>query len=349
MNAKSVTFLVCFGLFWSSIVLVFDGLIIIPGVRQIIATHYPSTDGTILSSEVTRHRGSKGGTTYGVEVSYKYSVNGIEYTGNRYRYYKFSSSDSAWAYNVVNRLLRGAQTRVYYDPRNPENAVLATGLEGSDLFMLMFLTPFNGVMLALLVAPFSALRRKWLKPVAGGVKVISELRKTRARMNAYSPFTLMVITTALLAFLGMFIVAFLFGGFHPSMRTALAAWSCILCGGMAVGGWYWMRVLSGKYDLVIDELGGVLELPLTQGRKERRRVPFSNVEGMFVETKINPSRGRNGPTMVYLPTLNLNGTAPTTEVLVEWSDEDKAKGFIEWLRGKLPSKPSPIRPLAGKF
>ena len=51
--------MIFFGLFWSAMVLVFDGFIVVPVARQIISMHFPSTDGTILSSEGKESNGCK--------------------------------------------------------------------------------------------------------------------------------------------------------------------------------------------------------------------------------------------------------------------------------------------------
>jgi len=41
--------MIFFGLFWSAMVLLFDGLTVVPVARQILSMQFPSTDGTILS------------------------------------------------------------------------------------------------------------------------------------------------------------------------------------------------------------------------------------------------------------------------------------------------------------
>ena len=74
-----------FGLFWTAITVLFDVLTLVPAARQIAATRYPSTDGTVVSSGVMRRDDSEDGPTYGASVSYAYSVGGKSFTGSRYR------------------------------------------------------------------------------------------------------------------------------------------------------------------------------------------------------------------------------------------------------------------------
>src|SRR6185295_7997285 len=47
---------------------------------------------TILTSQVESHRGSKGGSTYSVAVTYEYVIDDQKYTGTRYKFMSGSSS-----------------------------------------------------------------------------------------------------------------------------------------------------------------------------------------------------------------------------------------------------------------
>jgi Na+/melibiose symporter-like transporter len=218
--------------------------------------------------------------------------------------------------------------------------------------MFAFMTPFNVVMLGFWWAGWTQLRRACFKPAtAGGVRIITELKQTRARLTAWSPLATALATIALLAFCSIFVIGFFAGGFHPSMRTMIMTWSVILSGGLAVCVWHTFQVLSGKYDLIIDELSGTIEVPIGQGRKSRRRVPLSSVQGLYVEKIQAASSDGEQPNVRYAPTLTVQGATPVTEPLrlVEWFDEEKARQFVQWLREKLPERPAPSRPLVGKF
>ncbi|MBC8096440.1 MAG: DUF3592 domain-containing protein, partial [Akkermansiaceae bacterium] len=199
--------LIIFGLFWSGMTLMFDWFVLGPAVRQIGAQKFSSTSGTILSSEVT-HNTDSDGTTHGVKITYAYTVAGREYVGDRFRYGNFSSSDCGWANQAVREHPVGSAVPVFYDPQAPEQALLRPGLAGSDLFLLMFMTPFNAVMLGFWWFGWNQLWRKWRKPIAGGVKLRTESRTTRARLAEHSPLTAFLATVALLAFLSIFVLCF---------------------------------------------------------------------------------------------------------------------------------------------
>ena len=274
-----------FGLFWSGLVLFFDGLMVVPTARQALALLFPSAPGVIVSSEVQRHSDSERGRTYGVAVSYKYAVSGREYFGRRYRYQNVFTSFTSiadWPAQVVAANPVGAEVAVFYNPAHPADALLAPGgVSGTDLFQLQFMTPFNVVMLSLWSAGWTSLRWRWFRPVAGGVKIVSRSKETRVRLTEYSPLNIAIGMAMALAFLGTFVIAFGFGGFYPTLHTMLVTWTVILAGSLGAGGWHWFQVLSGKYDFILDEIRGAVELPLTQGRKTRQRIPLSSIESVF--------------------------------------------------------------------
>lgn len=329
--------------------LLFDGFILVPAARQAYALRFPATEGIILSSEVTRHEDSDG-TTHGVAIRYAYSVGGREYEGDRYRYDTSTSSDSGWAHRAVNARPPGTKVKVYYNPANPENAVLSPGIQGSDLFLFTFMTPFNAAMLGFWWAGWLKLRRQWFKPQAGGAKITSKLRQTHARLSEFSPLGAGLVAVGFLAFLSIFVVGFVAGGFHPPLRTMLIVWAVILSGGVMAGAWHWVRILSGKYDLIIDTQGDALELPLTCGRKARRRIAFAQVQAVRVDTIEKSSSSDGESAVMHAPTLELAGAENAVEHLAEWYDPARAEDFVEWLRSQLPPpKRAQPRPLAGRF
>ena len=275
--------LLVFALFWSALTLLFDGLTLVPMARQVIALKYATTQGTIVSSQVTTGE-SDDCTVYGVKIEYTYSVDGQTYNGSRYRYGgNWKSSDNQWAYRAVAHFPAGSKVPVYYSTWHHQEAVLVTGPEGADLFMLAFMTPFNAVMLFLAHAGWRRWLRRWFKLPAGGVDIITDSRRTRIRMTEWSPAGAAMAAIALLAFLSIFAVGFTHG-FHPSLPLMGITWSIILTGGCLIGSWHTLNIRRGKFDLVIDGQNGVLELPAIAGRKTRRRIPFPHIEDLLVQT-----------------------------------------------------------------
>lgn len=324
--------LVFAGLFWSAITLLFDYQMGVSAVRQVLALRFANTQGTILSSEVTEHDGDEG-PTYGVKLRYSFEVGERHFNGERYRY-DTSTSSGGWAQRVVQKHPPGATVTIYYDPGDPENCVLRPGIAGSDLFHLVFMTPFNVVMLGFWWFGWNRIRYRWCQPIAGGVKLRTNLRKTRAQMTEYSPLTVGVLTIALLAFGSIFVVGFAFGGFHPSLQTMTVTWSIILTGGLAAAIWRGAKIAGGRYDLVLDEMNRTLQLPRTCGRTSAESIPFVDVYGAFVAT-FEKSVSEGGTSCTYIPTLRLGDRDGPTENLAEWHDAERARQFVAWLNAKL--------------
>ena len=336
MKASSVIVLTIFTLFWTAMVGAYDVMIVGNLFRTMRALDYPETTGTILSSEVTHHRGSKGGTTYGVAIHYRYEVGGGVREGDRYRYSGFTAtSDSTWAYDAVRQNPAGASVKVYFNPANPDDAVLARGITGGDIFIFLFLTPFNMVMVGLWAMPVSALARKICRPVAGGVKWWTDGRSTRVRLPRYSPCIAGLVGTGGTAFVSVFVLAFGFGG-NPSLPVALGTLMAAFGVGMGLAGWHWLQQRGGKADLVMDDLECTAELPANFGRKQRRTVPWSAIKHVVVEAVAR--RGKRGTSYTYAVNLRCDGTS---EKLAEWSDQQRAESFATWLRRRFkPGEPA---------
>jgi len=102
------------------------------------STSWPSVEGKVVSSEVERERTSRrsGGrrrtsTTYEAAIHYRYTVNGTEYSSDRVSFGEYSSSNRAHAQGIVSRYPAGKTVQVYYDPNDPEVAVLESGTSWS--------------------------------------------------------------------------------------------------------------------------------------------------------------------------------------------------------------------------
>ncbi|MFN3407848.1 MAG: DUF3592 domain-containing protein [Limisphaerales bacterium] len=332
MSKGSWVGLIVFAILWTALIGLFDGLIARGLWRQARTANYAETTGMVTHSAVTSHRGSKGGVNYGVDIRYTYAVEGQTFEGRRYRHGAFNrSSDRKWADQAVATHAVGNPTTVFYDPRNPAEAVLHRGFLGSDVFVALFLLPFNAVMLGLWSVPAGMLWRRWRRPEAGGVVWQDDGLRFRVRLPRWSPWLAGLAATGLGAFLSIFIVG-LSSGFRPGLGTAVGTLLTVLGLGLAAAWWTWREQNDGRMDLVVDRLARTVELPATHGRKSRRTLPADALSGVTVETLTR--RGRKGRTTVtFAVHLHAQGRA---EKLVEWMDEARANAFADWLRGQLP-------------
>ncbi len=94
------------------------------------------TECTILSSKVGTHSRDKG-TTYSVDIRYAYTVDGQEYTSERYDFMGGSSSGYAAKQRIVSKFPEGSKSTAYVHPADPSQATLVTGFIPS--YLLAFL------------------------------------------------------------------------------------------------------------------------------------------------------------------------------------------------------------------
>jgi hypothetical protein len=81
---------------------------------------WPSTEGEVAHSAVTYQTDSSqttGGTAYKADVSYRYKVNGVDYSSSRIALLDLVSTTGR-AQNIVERYPDNSRVDVYYNPSN---------------------------------------------------------------------------------------------------------------------------------------------------------------------------------------------------------------------------------------
>jgi len=91
------------------------------------ARYSTSVDGQIVSSRVTEYADKQGTLRYRPMVVFAYSVDAARFMSNRITVPSYDSSRRDDAERVVRRYPPQATTRVFYDPYDPEQAVLEPG------------------------------------------------------------------------------------------------------------------------------------------------------------------------------------------------------------------------------
>jgi hypothetical protein len=267
-------------LFWCILTAICDvGLL--PGmIEQVRSYWFKPAPARIISSEVTEHPGSET-PTYGVKVEFEYSVDGKEYSSDRYNFDNVKWADSDWARRAVRENPAGAERVCYYDPWNPSRAILERGLEGRELFMLMFMAPFNMAGAFLLWAAFWGRRydQAELKP-----RFVDTLQNregwSMARFNSSGLFFAMF---GLTTFLGLF-VTMIPSGFPPSRLKAESIWAIEIVISIVITIVFRRREVAGKYDLILDFSARQLSMPAMHKRKEVERIPFADVRAIRSRT-----------------------------------------------------------------
>jgi len=112
-------------------------MLIRPTLKEATATKWPTVPCEITSSGLGSHRGSKGSTTYSVEIRYHYEFRSKEYTGSRYNFDTGSSSSREWRSKVVAQHPPGRKTVCFVNPEDPYEAVLSTAASSDRWFGLI--------------------------------------------------------------------------------------------------------------------------------------------------------------------------------------------------------------------
>lgn len=120
---------------------------------------WPIAQGIILSSEVEYIRTSQSPGTYHASVTYNYEVAGVVYTGHRIRIGRLGRNDPDYARGILDRYPLDKTVDVSYDPADPAESLLETGIDASDWYLFCFGVGFI-VFPATLIFFFLRMRRR---------------------------------------------------------------------------------------------------------------------------------------------------------------------------------------------
>ncbi|MEK7953337.1 DUF3592 domain-containing protein [Luteolibacter soli] len=119
------------------------GLIVPKAIEYFAARGWKETEAEIIWSRL-RSKSDSDGTTYSVDLFYRYQVDGHEYRSNRYDIWSGSSSGSKGKREVVKAHPPGSKLTVFVDPEKPWRAVVRREAGWWGLFAL-FPLPFIAI------------------------------------------------------------------------------------------------------------------------------------------------------------------------------------------------------------
>lgn len=115
-------------------------------LRGLRTANWRETSGVILFSNVERYYRGKDVAKEVLQLSYHYVVDGVNREGNRVAYKSF-----AWFFGDLKKLAvqyaKDQEVTVYYDPLQPENAVLEKGTARADGILLAGLALLDAAIL----------------------------------------------------------------------------------------------------------------------------------------------------------------------------------------------------------
>lgn len=332
----STLFLLVWTLGWTCIV---GGIDVQAGrclVRQLYSSTFRAAPGNVIESRVDRQCGRRG-TTYRLVIAYSYQVKGRDYIGRQWNYTALASSDH-WAHKVARAHRPGTPIGVFFDPRNPSEAVIEPGLTGTEPLVLMFLIPFNLIMVGSWALLIRCLRvDDWR--TASGVRVTDDGHVLRVRLPQWSP----LLTSAALLFIGCILAALLIAlvsGCHPPLWFPAIVWVVILLTTAVICAVMLRQLRNGRSDLVLDRFRGSLELPATHGRKVKHIVATAQIVSIEAEVE-RRSGGKKSVSPNYFTTLGWVDDADTlhTARLMRWGTPTEAEDFTAWLRQQVAAAP----------
>ncbi len=157
VQAVRMVVLLFWGAVWTLATLAFDGIAVHSLVELSRVQHYAATEGRVETTRkhelALRRKRRKSNSPSppsqlkpGEQVLYRYQVQGKSYEGSQVRpAFAFSTGSHE---QLLDRLKPGDRVTVYYDPQNPQQAVLDNKLRPDNFVLLLFLLPFNCIMLA---------------------------------------------------------------------------------------------------------------------------------------------------------------------------------------------------------
>jgi hypothetical protein len=136
-----------------SVIVLFAGMAALDGWRRYksgkASQNWPSVEGVIFTSEVKTDLGKSDDVDpkYTAAITYRYTVEGYEYTGERVSFAGQTFLKKGKADRLVMRYDKGKRVKVYYDPKTPHVSVLEPGTASSG-------PPFISIMLVFILLFF---------------------------------------------------------------------------------------------------------------------------------------------------------------------------------------------------
>jgi len=112
---------------------------------------WPSVQGQITDALLDYSTDADGGDSYSPQVTYTYAVNGRSYESQTIKFGENSYGSKRQAQAILDRYPNGQRIAVFYDPTQPDRAVLEPGVSGGSYIVLAIGVLFVGLSLLWIV------------------------------------------------------------------------------------------------------------------------------------------------------------------------------------------------------
>lgn len=317
-----------FGILWSLVVVLLDVLVGYDIARQTDSSRYVATTGTITHSEVVWWQDSDGDVFSDADIRYRYDVAGRTFVGNTYRYSTahFHTSDSGWAERAVRSHRVGASVTVYLDPRDTARSLLKPDFGGSELYLIMFMAPFNAVMLTIWLVDGPWLWRR-LRGVPQKLPAMFQDGATmRMRLVQNAGVVAALASLGAASFIGIFVKSV-----DASFASMQITWAVMLTVAALLGFWLWREQSGGAFDLIIGN--NTVTLPERFGRWRRAMIERSAI------TSVTVKPGWRG---LFANQIRIQCRDGRSEKIAAWYDEEAASALATQLNETLGIAPTVV-------
>ncbi len=229
-------------LVWTPCTLGLDIAFIPDLISQFQSLSFLEADGKVLGYKEVQWQAG-GDTHYKVAVSYAFEVAGQRFTAERVGF------GVKWNYKTARAIVAAhpvdSALTVYYEPADPNTAVLFQGFEGESVLWVLFLIPFNVAMLWMLLSIFYLLLTKLLRRaslITSFIRVIDRENEVRVRLPRFSP----LVAACLAGIFAPIPAALDYRNFRPWRRVASSSRRRGLRWGSRLGKHYWRLCLGGR-------------------------------------------------------------------------------------------------------
>ena len=321
---------------WTSLVGLGDAALTHSVWKTLAARNYPSVVGRVLESRVDAVTAR--GTTYSPHIRYEYTVAGVRYESDHYRFGEMGNSRRAFADRVVAQYPAGSPVTVHFDSQVHNEAVVVVWIDECHRWWFVFMTPFNLFMLGGWVSVLSMTRPRARPHTIAG----SRVREGPPIQIGMQPFPIWAVawgSAFVASFLGMAAIVFLL---RETTTAAVLIYlgSCALVG-VVVAAVYARRIATGHYRLTIDPIRRTMSLPRRRG-KAHREVHFDSIASIEVRDAPGPTR-RSAPAGRVVVSFKADTPpfqdASGSEVaLGDWPHKNDAILFRDYLAERLGLK-----------
>jgi hypothetical protein len=326
----------CFVFFWSFLTLIFDAVISVGAVLGLLALTFQPAPGTITRSDILVKHDSDGDTAQPI-VEYDYAVAGVPYHGERHSFTTFSGP-VPMARMIADQYRAGDPVTVYYWQAAPAWCVLYRGLTPLDQALLLFIAPFNVVMIGGWLGYWAAWRGKAIGRPVLGLKVYEDGARTTVRFDRISPMAAALVAVLASAFPLTFVCAFGMA-FTRWMWLPSVSWGVVIV--VAACAWLWARQRRTK--LIVDPLRGIVEYLPNDSQQAPLFVPIDQIDIAIGRVETANSEGDMSVSYpVTLTYVDEKSREQRAAPLMTCYDEADANRLREWLKTLFgaPANPS---------